>query len=72
MELTKARVNGCLSKNSYPNRECAEMEARVGYEQRGVKLRVYPCQYGFHFHLTSKPKGFVHNRKKRVRCKLYL
>ena len=54
-ELTKAQVNGCLSKNRYPSREYARMVGRFEYEKRGVQLRVYLCDYGYHFHLTKKP-----------------
>jgi hypothetical protein len=72
VELTKARINGCLGKNTYPNREDAEIVSRVECETRGVKLRVYPCEFGYHFHLTKRPRGFVKNRSKRNRNKLYL
>lgn len=72
MELTSARFKGCLSKNSYPSRDYAESVMRVEHDKRGVKLRVYPCQFGFHFHLTSKPERVSKSRKQRDRHKLYV
>ncbi len=72
VELTKARVNGCLSKNRCPNRERAEFVKRVENEKRGVKLGEYHCQFCYGFHLTKKPKGFVKNRNQKNRNKLYL
>ena len=71
-KLTKARVNGCLSKNKYPSMEYAKAVARIEHEKRGVKLREYLCQFGHHFHLTKRPKGFVNNCNKKKRRKLYL
>jgi hypothetical protein len=55
VKITKARSNGCLSKNSYRNREDAIRVANFRHEVAGVELRVYPCQFGYHFHLTKKP-----------------
>ena len=72
MELTKARVNGCLSEKRYPSEEYAKMVGRIEQEKRGVRLRVYRCQFGYHFHLTKRPKGFVNNRNKKNCRKLYL
>jgi hypothetical protein len=60
--LSKARVNGCLRKMPYRTMEYATMVARHAHEMRGVVLRVYHCDFGPHFHLTSKPRGL----RKRV------
>ncbi|MBQ6461208.1 hypothetical protein IJI91_01485 [Candidatus Saccharibacteria bacterium] len=50
-------------KISYPTREEAEVAARVAEYDHHIKLEVYKCEYGDHWHLTSI--NFQKNKHKR-------
>lgn len=45
---------GETAKIIYNTREEAEVAAKIGEHDHGVKLDVYKCEYGDHYHLTSK------------------
>ncbi len=44
---------GETAKIVYKTREEAECAAKVAEYDHGVKLGVYKCEYGNHWHLTS-------------------
>ena len=52
--LSKARINGCITKNRYPSREYSEMVGRIEYLHRAVRLRTYYCVFCGGYHLTKK------------------
>ena len=45
---------GDSEKSIYKTREEAEVAALVAEHDYGVKLDVYKCEYGDHWHLTRK------------------
>lgn len=51
----------CLSKDRYKNRSSAELANKVLQNNLGILYEVYKCDYGKHFHLTTKnsPKTCV-------------
>jgi hypothetical protein len=48
------RQYSCDKKSPYLYAEGALSEAISAYRLRGIKLRVYPCPLGIHYHHTSK------------------
>lgn len=46
---------GDIQKNCYDTRDEAEVAAKVAqYEHGGPELSVYKCEYGDHWHLSSR------------------
>lgn len=46
---------GDQQKNSYPTREAAEAAALIAqHDYHAPRLSVYKCEYGNHWHLSSK------------------
>lgn len=50
-----ARDKQCDSKDAYLHLERALMSAVARTRQSSTPLRVYPCPWGLHWHLTSSP-----------------
>ena len=51
--MPKRCMVGEAAKIIYATREEAEVAAKVAEYDHGVKLGVYKCEYGDHWHLTS-------------------
>lgn len=45
------------SKQSYRSARHAERRAAILRKEQGVSLRVYPCEFGHGYHLTSDTEG---------------
>ncbi|MBR2997371.1 hypothetical protein IKF33_03010 [Candidatus Saccharibacteria bacterium] len=52
---------GDSQKISYPTREEAEIAAKVAEYDHHVKLDVYKCEYGDHWHLTGNKHKPIDN-----------
>jgi hypothetical protein len=48
------RRRSCTSKHRYRSRRSAHMAAQNAARRTGKPHRIYPCDYGEHFHITSK------------------
>ena len=53
----KIQIDKCWvgegQKNIYRSREEAKVAAKVAEYDHGIKLGIYKCEYGEHWHLTS-------------------
>ena len=53
----KIQIDKCWvgeeQKNIYRSREEAEVAAKVAEYNHSIKLGIYKCEYGEHWHLTS-------------------
>lgn len=51
------RLKSCLAKRQYPDSDEAARVAGIEALRRGVKLKIYKCPYGDHWHMAKwKPK----------------
>lgn len=57
LKLNKIQIDKCWvgegQKNIYRSREEAEVATKVAEYDYGIKLGIYKCEYGEHWHLTS-------------------
>jgi len=52
----RQRYEMCGKKRRYYDRRHAHIAANSATERSGKTHRVYRCEYGDHFHITSKDK----------------